>query len=107
VLVVVAVIGRMPVPVVHVVKVAIVLHGLVAAVRPVLVLVVGVGQVGQRVLVIVLGVRGMGVTFVHVIDVAVPLHAGVPAAWTVPVAVMSVARVSVVIRGCHCSSRLC
>jgi hypothetical protein len=101
VLVVVIAVDGMPVPVMHVVDVLIVRHSLVAAVRSVLVAVLGVRQVWQRVLVIVAVVRCVGVPFVHIVDVALALHARVAAARAVLVVVVSVARVGVVVGCCH------
>ena len=106
-LVVVVAIGGVPVSVVHVVEVMIVRHGRVAAVRPVLMLVLRVRQVRQRVLVVVPLVRGVGVALVHVVDVSVALHARVTAARAVLVVVVPVALVGVVAGSCHCSSLLC
>jgi hypothetical protein len=101
VLVVVIAVGGVPVTVMHVVHVVIVHHGLVAAVRPVLVLVVGVGQVRQRMLVIVPVVRCVGVSFMHVVDVSLALHARVPALRAVLVVVVPVAGMGVVVGRCH------
>ena len=100
-LVVVIAVDGMPVPVVHVVDVMIVRHGLVAAVRSVLVPVLGVRQVRQRVLVIVFVVRRVGVSFMHIVDVSLALHARVAAVWTMLVAVVPVARMGVVVGRCH------
>jgi hypothetical protein len=91
----------MPVPVVHVVDVMIVRHGLVAAVRSVLMPVLGVRQMRQRVLVIVSEVRRVGVSFVHVVDMPLALHARVAAVGTVLVAVVPVAAMRIVVGRCH------
>jgi hypothetical protein len=101
VLVVVIAVDGVPVPVVHVVDVVIVWHGLVAAVRSVLVVVLGVRQVWQRVLVIVSVVRRVGVSFVHIVDVSLALHARVAAARAVLVVVVPMARMGVVVGRCH------
>jgi hypothetical protein len=101
VLVVVIAVDGMPVPVVHVVDVMIVRHGLVAAVRSVLMPVLGVRQVRQRVLVVVSVVGGVGVSFVHIVDVPIALHARVAAVRTMLVVVVSVARMGVVAGRCH------
>jgi hypothetical protein len=101
VLVVVVAIDCMPVPVVHVVNVLIVRYRLVAAVRPVLVAVLGVRQVRQRVLVIVAVVRCVRVSFVHVVDVSLALYARVAAARAMLVVVVPVARMGVVVGRCH------
>ena len=103
-LVVVVAVGGVPVPVVHVIDVAIVRYHLVTAVRPVLMLVLGMGQVRQRMLVIVPLVRRVGVALMHVVDVSLALHARVPAIRSVFVAVVPVAVVGLVIRSRHCSS---
>jgi len=91
-------------PVVHVVDVAIVGHPLMTTVRSVLMLVLGVGQVRQRMLVVVPVVRRVGVALVHVVNVSFTLHARVPATRSVLMAVVPVAVVGVVIRSRHCSS---
>jgi hypothetical protein len=101
VLVVVIAVDGVPVPVVHVVDVMIVRHGLVTAVRSVLMPVLGVRQVRQRVLVIVSVVRRVGVSFVHIVDVPLALHARVAAVGTMLVVVVSVARMGVVIGRGH------
>jgi hypothetical protein len=101
VLVVVIAVGCVPVPVMHVVDVTIVRHGLMAAVRSVLVAVLGVRQVRQRVLVIVLAVRRVGVPFVHIVDVSLALHARVAAARAMLVIVVPVLGMGVVIGRCH------
>jgi hypothetical protein len=101
VLVVVVAVDGVPVPVVHVVDVMIVRHGLMAAVRSVLVAVLGVRQVRQRVLVIVSAVRRVGVSFVHIVDVPLALHARVAAAGAMLVVVMPVAGMGVVVGRCH------
>jgi hypothetical protein len=101
VLVVVIAVGGVPVTVMHIVHVLIVRHGLVAAVRSVLVLVIGVGQVRQRMLVIVPVVRCVGVSFVHVVDVSVALHARVAALRAVLVVVVPVIGMGVVVGRCH------
>jgi hypothetical protein len=101
VLVVVIPVDCMPVPVMQVVDVLIMRHGLVAAVRSVLVPVVGVRQMRQRVLVIVSVVRRVGVSFMHIVDVPLALHAGVPAAGTVLVVVVPVAWMGVVVGRYH------
>jgi hypothetical protein len=101
VLVVVIAVDGVPVPVVHVVDVLIVRHGLVAAVRSVLVPVLRVRQVRQRVLVIVAVVRRMGVAFVHIVDVPLALHARVAAVGAMLVVVVPVARMGVVVGRCH------
>ncbi|MGH3300667.1 MAG: hypothetical protein ACRDOK_03105 [Streptosporangiaceae bacterium] len=106
-LVVVIAVDGVPVSVVHVVDVVFVRHGPVAAVRPVLVLVLGVSQVRQRVLVIMPVVRCVGVAFVHVVDVSFALHARVAAARAMLVFVVPVALIGVVVGCCHCSSLLC
>lgn len=106
-LVVMVAVDRVPVPVVHVVDVVIVWDGVVAAVRPVFVLVLGVCQVRQRVLVIVPLVRCVGVAFVHVVDVSCALHARVAAAGAVLVLAVPVPPMSLVVRRYHCSSLLC
>jgi hypothetical protein len=85
----------------QVVDVLIMRHGLVAAVRSVLVPVVGVRQMRQRVLVIVSVVRRVGVSFMHIVDVPLALHAGVPAAGTVLVVVVPVAWMGVVVGRYH------
>jgi hypothetical protein len=101
VLVVVIAVDGMPVPVVHVVDVMIVRHGLVAAVRSVLVLVLSVRQVRQRVLVIVSVVRGVRVSIVHIVDVPLALHARVAAVGTMLMVVVPVARMGVVVGRYH------
>jgi hypothetical protein len=90
-----------PVPVVHVVDVLFVRHGLVAAVRSVPVPVLGVRQVRQRVLVIVSVVRRVGMAFVHVVHVPLALHARVAAVGTMLVVFVPVARMGVVVGRCH------
>jgi hypothetical protein len=101
VLVVVIAVGCVPVPVVDVVDVVIVRHGLMAAVRSVLVAVLGVGQVRQRVLVIVPAVRRVGVPFVHIVDVTLALHARVAAARAMLVIVVPLRGMGVVIGRGH------
>ena len=100
-LVVVITVDGMPVSVVHVVDVMIVRYGLVAAVRSVLMPVLGVRQVRQRVLVIVSVVRRVRVSFVHIVDVALALHARVAAAGAMLVVVVPVARMGVVVGRHH------
>jgi hypothetical protein len=107
VLVVVVAVDGVPVPVVHVVDMVIVRHGLMPAVGSVLVLVLSVSQVRQRMLVVVPLVRGVSVAFVYVVDVSFALDARVPAVWPVLVAIVSVALVGAVARCRHCSSLLC
>jgi hypothetical protein len=94
----------MPVSVVNVVHVLVVLHRLVAATRPVVVLMTRVGKMRQRVLVIVALVRRVRVTLVHVVDVPFSLHTRMTAAGAV---LVTVVRVLVMIGGCHGSSQLC
>lgn len=100
-LVVVIAVNGMPVPVMHVVDVVLVRHGLMPAVGSVLMLVLAVRQVRQRVLVIVAMVRRVGVSFVHIVDVSRALHACVTAARAMLVVVVSVARMGVVVPCCH------
>jgi hypothetical protein len=100
-------VGGVPVPIVHVVDVAIVRHGLVATIGPVQVLVVVVRQVWQRVLVIVPLVWRVRVALVHIVDVPLALHAGVTTAGPVLVVVMRLALMGVVVGGGHWSSLLC
>jgi hypothetical protein len=103
VLVVVAIVGRVPVPVVCVVHVARVRDGLVPAAFPVGVTVLVVGDVRQLVLVVVVPVADVGMALVDVIDVALMLDARVPAVR--PVAVR-VAGMNFVLGGGHYSSLL-
>lgn len=100
-LVVVIAVDGVAVSVVHVVDVMIVRHGLVAAVRSVLMPVLGVRQVRQRVLVIVSVVRRVRVSFVHIVDVPLALHARVAAVGTMLVVVVSVVWMGVVVGRCH------
>jgi hypothetical protein len=104
VLVVVVTVGCVPVPVVDIVHMLVMPHGIVAATGPVLMLVTWMSQVRQRVLVIVPVVRHVRVALVHIVDVPFPLHAGMTAAGAMLVAVVCV---RVVIGGCHGSSQLC
>jgi hypothetical protein len=98
VLVVVALVGSVPVPIVDIVHVIAVLHGVVAAARFVSVAVLSVRYVRQRVLVIVAFVGRVRVTFVDVIGMSVMLEASVPAAWTM---LMRVLRMNGVRLGIH------
>lgn len=103
VLVVVIAIRGMPVAAVRVVNVVPVPDGLVAAARPVNVLVSRMGQVRQRVLVVVLRMRRVSVAFVDIVRMALPFGARVPAARAVN---MLRVNVRVMVSGCHGSSLL-
>jgi hypothetical protein len=82
-------VGCVPVPVVHVVGVALVRHRHVAAVRPVLVLVALVRDVvGRRALVDVVAVDAVNVPVVRVVGVALVRHRDVAAALAVGVLVL-------------------
>jgi hypothetical protein len=107
VLVVVIAVRSVPVPVMHVVDVALMLNSLVPAAWSVRVLMLGVGQVRQWVLVVVALVRSVGVSLVHVVHVTLALHARVPAARSVLVIAVHVFRVVVVLGPTHGSSPLC
>lgn len=97
-LVPVAGVGRVAVAVVDVVEVVAVLDGVVAASRPVLVFVLGVGHAPARpgALVPVTVVFGVDVAIVEVVDVIAVLHAGVAA---VDALLVIVSGVHVVVRG--------
>ena len=103
VLVVVVAVGRVLVPVVDVVNMLLVPHGVVAAARSVLMRMARVGQVRQRMLVVVTRMLGVGVTLVDVVDVTLALHAGMAAAGPVLVLVCGMNLVSC---WCHGSSPL-
>jgi len=79
-------------------------EGLVRSVWPVVVVMTGVGYVGQRVLFVMAFVLGVGVTFVDIVGVPFALHAGVPAAGPV---VVRVRGVNLMLSRCHDSSLLC
>jgi hypothetical protein len=82
-------VGRVPVPVVHVVGVALVRHRHVAALRPVLVSVALVRHVpGRRALVDVVGVNAVHVPLVGVVRVAVVRERDVAAALAMGVLVV-------------------
>jgi hypothetical protein len=88
VLVVVAFVGGMVVPVMNVVHVVAVAHGVVPTAGFVSVLVFVVGRVRQRVLVVMTLMRRVRVTIVHVVGMSVMPDASVPAVRTVLVRVL-------------------
>jgi hypothetical protein len=88
VLVVVAFVGGMVMPVMNVVHVVAVAHGVVTAAGFVRVLVVIVRHVRERVLVVVAVMRRVRVTIVYVVGMSVMPDASVPAVRTVPVRVL-------------------
>jgi len=83
VLVIVALVGRMPVSAMDIVHVVAVRHGIVAAAWLMGVLMAGVSHVRERVLVVVTLVGCVRVTIVDVVGMSVMLDARVPAAWAV------------------------
>jgi hypothetical protein len=101
VLVVVAIMGGVPVPVVDIVDMVAMLDSFMAAARLVCVAVIGVGYMRERVLVVMPLVGRMRVTIVHVVGVSIVLDGGMPAAWTVLMGVLGMDFVHV---RSHCSS---
>jgi hypothetical protein len=90
VLVVVVVMGRVAVPFMGVIHMAVVGEGLMPAAGPVGVSMAGMSQVRQRMLVVVIVMHGMGMAFVDVVDVTLALGGGMPAAGSVLVGVSCV-----------------
>jgi hypothetical protein len=90
VLVVVFLVGRVPVPVMHIIDVVAVAHGVVAAAGFMRVAVAGMGDMRKRVLVVVALVRRMRVTIVYIVGMSVMLDASVAATRTVLVRVFCV-----------------
>jgi hypothetical protein len=101
VLVVVALVGGVPVPVVDIVDVVAVRDSVVATAGPVSMVVIVVGHVRRRVLVVVALMGRVRVTIVNVVSMALVLEAHVPAAGTVLMRVLGMDFVDV---GSHGSS---
>ena len=93
VLVVVAFMGSMAMSVVDVVSMSVVLHRLMPAVGTVLVVVVGMFDMGERMLVIVVIVLAVGVTVVDVVNVSVVVDGNVAAVRAVSMGMIAVDRV--------------
>jgi hypothetical protein len=99
--IVIAMLG-VAVPLMRVVDMVAVGHGLMPAAGLMSVAVTGMCQVRQRMLIVVAVMPGVGMTFVNVVDVTSTLDAGMPAAESV------IVRVGVMnhMLGGHCSSLL-
>ncbi len=94
-LVVVVPVGGMMVPVMNVVDVVTVLHGVVAAAGLVSVFVISVGYVRERMLVVVAAMRRVGMTIVYVVGMSVMPDASVAAVRTMLVRVLGMNSVRV------------
>src|SRR5260370_14664470 len=80
VLVVVVVMGRVPVPVMGVVQVVAVRHGLMPAAGLVRVRVASMGQMRQRMFVVVIVMRCVRMALVHIVNMGRPLNHRLPPA---------------------------